>query len=63
MELLLEVKIGDEKRIKPLLQEAGELTAIFTSTANTAKQNRNKWSFLIADHTFDFRNPTSDLFS
>jgi four helix bundle protein len=38
LELLSEAGKSDSELVKPLLKEAGELTAIFTSTGKTAKR-------------------------
>ena len=37
LELLVDGKIVAEKRMKPLLQEANELTAVFATARRTAK--------------------------
>jgi four helix bundle protein len=37
LELLIEDRIIPEKRLKPLLQEANELTAIFSASRRTTK--------------------------
>lgn len=42
LELISESNIIKKDRIKSLLKEANELTAIFTSSGKTAKQRRNK---------------------
>jgi len=42
LELLVETNIMSETLLKNLIQEADELTAIFTATAHTARQNREK---------------------
>ncbi len=41
LELIIESKIMDEKRVKKLLLEANELTAIFVATLKTTKINLN----------------------
>ena len=40
LELLVETGIMSETLLKSLIQEADELTAIFTASAHTARQNR-----------------------
>jgi four helix bundle protein len=40
LELLIESQISDSEFTKDLLKESVELTAIFTATGRTAKQNR-----------------------
>lgn len=42
LELLLESGLVKEALIKDLLQESGELTAIMTSSKNSAIKNQNK---------------------
>lgn len=41
LELIIEAEIMDKNMVNPLLKEASELTAIFTSAGKTAKE-RNK---------------------
>jgi four helix bundle protein len=41
LELIMESGMIEENKVKALWQEAKELTAIFTSTGKTARQNRN----------------------
>jgi four helix bundle protein len=40
LELLVECKAFPIERVRPMLQEASELTAIFVSSVKTARQNR-----------------------
>jgi hypothetical protein len=40
LELLINLKIGDRQSVAKLLEEAKELTAIFTASGRTAKRNR-----------------------
>ena len=40
LELIIETELLSEKRIKSLLKEADELTAIFTATGKTAKTKK-----------------------
>lgn len=40
LEILVETGLTDESRLKNLIQEANELTAIFTATHHTARQNQ-----------------------
>ena len=40
LELFEESNIGDPEELRRLLQESGELLAIFTATGKTAKENR-----------------------
>jgi four helix bundle protein len=40
LELLIDAQLVDESRLCELLREAGELTAIFVSSAKTAKKSR-----------------------
>ena len=42
LELTLESQISDGDRIRRLLKESGELTAIFTASRDTAKRNLKK---------------------
>ncbi len=42
LELLFDLGKVEASRIKPLISEASELTAIFTASGRTAKSNRNK---------------------
>jgi four helix bundle protein len=42
LEILVETELMQEARLKALIQEADELTAIFTATSYTARQNRDK---------------------
>jgi len=42
LEMISESNIIKKNRIESLLQEANELTAIFTSSGRTAKKKRNK---------------------
>jgi four helix bundle protein len=42
LELIIEANILKVEKIKDLLKEADELTAIFTATGKSAKQNRSK---------------------
>jgi four helix bundle protein len=42
LELLVEADLMNETRLQALTQEADELTAIFTATSQTARQNRDK---------------------
>jgi four helix bundle protein len=41
LEILVEAEILPEARLKNLIQEANELTAIFTASSYTARQNRD----------------------
>lgn len=41
LEILVEAEILPEVRLKNLIQEANELTAIFTASSYTARQNRD----------------------
>mgnify|MGYP000973308534 CR=1 FL=1 len=41
LEILVEAEIVPEARLKNLIQEANELTAIFTAPSHTARQNRD----------------------
>ncbi len=41
LEILVEAEIMPEARLKSLIQEANELTAIFTASSYTARQNRD----------------------
>src|SRR5437016_6610033 len=47
LEICEEAKFGDTEKRKWLLQEAGELLAIFTSSGRTAKANRTQVKFAI----------------
>ena len=40
LELLIDLETGDQEQVLELLEEAKELTAIFTASGKTAKQNR-----------------------
>ncbi|MFI5170842.1 MAG: four helix bundle protein [Chitinophagales bacterium] len=40
IELLMEINFGIKSKAEPLLNEAAQLTAIFTSSGKTAKTNR-----------------------
>jgi four helix bundle protein len=42
LEILVETGLMAEARLKDLIREADELTAIFTSTSHTARQNRDR---------------------
>ena len=42
LETLVETEMMKETRLQALIQEANELTAIFTATSYTARQNRDK---------------------
>ena len=42
LELLVETEIMSEAKMKELIREADELTAIFTASSHTARQNRDK---------------------
>jgi len=42
LEMTLETNIIKKERIDPLVREANELTAIFTASGKTAKQNQKK---------------------
>ena len=42
LELLIESELVSEKRLKNLLQEASELTAIFITSVNKVKQRQKK---------------------
>lgn len=42
LEILVETGLMDEAKLKNLIQEADELTAIFTTASYTARQNRDK---------------------
>ena len=42
LELIVESELLDKKRLTKLLKEADELTAIFTASGKTAKQNNQK---------------------
>ena len=42
LELLVETEIMPQARLKDLIREADELTAIFTASSYTARQNRDK---------------------
>ena len=44
LEILVETGLMVETRLKDLIQEADELTAIFTAASHTARQNRDKKS-------------------
>ncbi|MEW6355057.1 MAG: four helix bundle protein [Planctomycetota bacterium] len=39
LELIIEGRLMSEKRVRPLLQEADELTAIFAASIKTARRN------------------------
>lgn len=43
LELSLKATLSSEENTSPLIQEANELTAIFTATRKTAKANFNKF--------------------
>ncbi|MCX6291055.1 MAG: four helix bundle protein [Bacteroidetes bacterium] len=47
IELFIESGIIKKERLKELLKEANELTAIFTASGNTAKTNHNNSQFKI----------------
>ena len=40
LELLIDLEYGDQQQVVGLLEEAKELTAIFTASGKTAKHNR-----------------------
>jgi hypothetical protein len=40
--ILVETELMTEAKLKNLIQEADELTAIFTAAAHTARQNRDR---------------------
>jgi four helix bundle protein len=42
LEMLVEAKIFSPEKRKPLMQEAGELVAILTASAKTARENLNR---------------------
>lgn len=42
LDIIPDTKNGTKETVEPLLNEARELTAIFTAASKTAKQNRNK---------------------
>jgi len=42
LEMILEANLLGTNRIEPLIKEANELTAIFTASGKTAKQNNRK---------------------
>jgi len=42
LEMLVETDLMSEAKLKNLLQEANELTAIFTATSHTARKNRDR---------------------
>ena len=42
LELLVETELMPKARLGALIQEADELTAIFTASSSTARQNRDK---------------------
>ena len=42
LEILVETGLMPETRLKNLIREADELTAIFTAASHTARQNRDK---------------------
>jgi four helix bundle protein len=42
LEILVETELITEAKLKNLIQEADELTAIFTAVAHTARQNRDR---------------------
>ena len=42
LEILVETGLMEEPRLKDLIQEARELTAIFTSSSHTARNNRDR---------------------
>jgi four helix bundle protein len=42
LELLVEAEIMSRARLKDLIREADELTAIFTASSHTARQNRDR---------------------
>lgn len=42
LELIIEAKIFNEKRVKPLIDETHELSAIFTTIVKKVKERRNK---------------------
>ena len=42
LEILVETELMQEPRLAALIQEANELTAVFTATSYTARQNRDR---------------------
>lgn len=42
LELIIDAEIMDKNIVDPILKEANELTAIFTSAGKTAKENNNR---------------------
>jgi len=42
LDIIFETQNGSAEKVEPLLKEARELTAIFTSSNKTAKQNRRQ---------------------
>lgn len=42
LELLVDAELMDRSRLSALIQEADELTAIFTSACHTARENRDQ---------------------
>ena len=42
LEILIETGLMEEARLKDLIQETNELTAIFTASSHTARKNRGK---------------------
>ena len=42
LEILVETGLMPESRLKDLIREADELTAIFTATSHTARQHRDR---------------------
>lgn len=42
LELIIESEIANKELVEPILKEANELTAIFTTTGKTAKANKLK---------------------
>lgn len=42
LELIIEAEIANKEVVEPILKEANELTAIFTTTGKTAKANKLK---------------------
>ncbi len=42
LEILVETGLTSEAKLKSLIQEADELTAIFTAASHTARKNRDK---------------------
>lgn len=49
LELVKELSLLNEDEVNPVLKEANELTAIFTASGNTAKQNQRNAANKIAN--------------